>query len=549
MSISVALQYAAAMLALRLTRTVGGRVAWLTLALALFLMAVRRSISLYSAVAHYPDRLPLLDTELVALLISVLMVLAVVSIRPIFEAIRSSEQALAEQTRRNQVILDSSPDGFCITDLEGNLREVNKAYCEMLGHTPEELLSMNVYDLDVGSDTEQMQQNYRAVLAHGQSWFETHHRHSDGHAIEMDVTAKYVEMGNERFIYTFYRDISARKQAEAAFLGEKERALVTLESIGDGVITTDVAGRIHYMNPVAEHLTGLDEQAVSGVELSEVVSLEDETSGEPVDAPVLQCLSEQRSIRLSGQTLLLSAREAESHSVEVSVSPIHDDRRDTVVGTVLVLHDITELRGLARQLTYQATHDALTGLINRREFEVRLESALELALRAEATHAVCYLDLDQFKVVNDTCGHTAGDELLRQIAHELQRSVRDSDTLARLGGDEFGVLLQGCSLAQAEQVAEKLRDAVQRFRFVWVQNVFDVGVSIGLVPIDANSGTLTDILSEADSACYVAKEHGRNRVHRFQPDDTALAQHHGHRRWMQRIQRALEDDRFVLYYQ
>ncbi len=548
LSISVLLQFTAAVYALRLIRTVGGRLAWVSLAAAIFLMTIRRVITLIAVIERYPDQLPVLNTELVALLISVLVLTAVLSIRPLFESIRRSEHALAVQTRRNQVILDSSPDGFVITDLDGTLREVNRAYCRMVGREPETLLGMNITDLNIADSPKAIHQRLARLRENGQARYETRHLHSNGHAIDLDVAAKYVEIGDQRFIYTFYRDVSARKKAEAELFGEQERALVTLDSIGDGVVTTGVNGDILFMNPVAEHLAGLSGQQVIGRPLSEVMQFRDETSGELINAPIQTCVQQNTALRIGGQTLLVGSDNEKDFSVEVSVSPIHDTSGKPV-GVVLVLHDVTELRGLARQLAYQATHDSLTGLINRREFEVRLESVLERVRRDGGKFALCYLDLDQFKVVNDTCGHVAGDELLRQLSHKLDANIRAADTVGRLGGDEFGVLFSDCDFAQVQEVAESLRSVIQNFRFLWQQNIFEIGVSIGVVPITSDSGTLTDILSAADSACYVAKEQGRNRVHVFHHEDKALARHHRHMRWMQRIQRALENNCFRLFYQ
>ncbi|KPK37203.1 MAG: hypothetical protein AMJ69_12270, partial [Gammaproteobacteria bacterium SG8_47] len=349
-------------------------------------------------------------------------------------------------------------------------------------------------------------------------------------------------------MFTFVRDITERKRAEAALFEEKERAHVTLESIGDGVLTTDVHGVVQYLNPVAEHLSGSDEAVAVGQPLSAVLRLVEEASKQPIGDPVARCLRTQHSLRLSEDLALLSQDGESIYDIELSVSPIHD-RSGTIIGTVLVLRDVTELRVMARELSYQATHDALSGLINRREFETRLGKALHGAHERNRSHALCYLDLDQFKVVNDTCGHVAGDEMLKQIAQLLLRCVRDSDTVARLGGDEFGILIHDCALEQAKLVAEKLRSSLKEYHFPWDENVFETGASIGLVPIDARSGNLTEVLSAADSACYIAKENGRNRVHVFETDDTAVAQRHGQMQWIQRIQRAFEEGRFRLAYQ
>ena len=201
------------------------------------------------------------------------------------------------------------------------------------------------------------------------------------------------------------------------------------------------------------------------------------------------------------------------------------------------------------RLSYQAAHDMLTGLPNRREFEVRMERALASAREQDQAHTLCYLDLDQFKVVNDTCGHVAGDELLRQLAVLLSAKLRDRDTLARLGGDEFGVLLQNCTLEQAQPIAEVLRQMVKDFRFVWHDKSFVIGVSIGLVAITAESENLSNLLSYADAACYAAKDRGRNRVHVYQAEDTELVKRHGEMQWVTRITRAMEENRLRLYVQ
>ncbi len=201
------------------------------------------------------------------------------------------------------------------------------------------------------------------------------------------------------------------------------------------------------------------------------------------------------------------------------------------------------------RFSYHATHDALTGLINRHEFDRRLTTALARTKTDQSKHAILYLDLDQFKIVNDTCGHIAGDELLRQLTTLLKNKIRDGDTLARLGGDEFGVLLGFCHLPQAEQIAEVLRETIQDFRFTWDDNIFSIGASIGLVALDENSEDLTNILSNADTACYIAKERGRNRIHVYSPGNVDLEKRKGEMQWVSNITKALEDDRFRLFYQ
>ncbi len=213
------------------------------------------------------------------------------------------------------------------------------------------------------------------------------------------------------------------------------------------------------------------------------------------------------------------------------------------------LTDITEAHELSQQLSYEASHDSLTGLINRREFELRLQRMLDTVHVDKATHAVCYLDLDQFKVINDTCGHIAGDELLRQVGMKLNEKIRTADTLARLGGDEFGVILANCSLENAAKIADELRRAVEQLKFVWTGTGFTIGVSVGVVQLTFATRRITEILSAADAACYAAKDQGRNRVHVYHEDDTVLMQRHGEMQWVSRVKRALEEDRFHLVYQ
>ena len=425
LALSVYLQLLAAIFALRLIHLTGRRLTWLALAAAFLLMALRRAMTLGNALVDYPHNLPLLQTELVALVISLCVLSAVILIRPLFESIRRSEQEL---------------------------------------------------------------------------------------------------------------------------FTEKEHVQVTLQSIGDGVVSIGIDGRVQYMNPVAEMLCGVALPEAKGLAHEQVLVFIDETSRMALPDPVVRCLADQSGYKLDDKTVLVNQADHSEHSVEVMVSPIQN-RSAEVIGAVLVLHDITELKGMARQLTYQATHDALTGLINRQEFEHQLESLMLKAQRHQQQHAMCYLDMDDFKIVNDTCGHIAGDEMLKSIAVLLKKNIRETDILARLGGDEFGILFESCPAGQVAMVVEKIRQSVSGFSFAWQDNVFNASISIGVVPIKHDSGTITDVLSSADSACYVAKERGRNCVHVFTEDDSAVAIRHGQMQWVQHIQRALAENRFVLYSQ
>lgn len=232
----------------------------------------------------------------------------------------------------------------------------------------------------------------------------------------------------------------------------------------------------------------------------------------------------------------------------LNVSSVRDANNDFLYATAQV-QDITEAHNLSDKLSYQASHDVLTDLVNRREFERRLLRAIENVKKEQTEHALLYIDLDQFKIVNDTCGHTAGDELLHQIANMMEEKIRQLDTLARLGGDEFGVLMEHCNLKQAKRVASVIRKTVEEFRFIWGDKTFNVGASIGLTIINNPTTDLTEIMKQADAACYAAKESGRNRIHVYNEEDTSLAKRYGEMQWVARINSALEDDRFHLYAQ
>ena len=312
-----------------------------------------------------------------------------------------------------------------------------------------------------------------------------------------------------------------------------ESQLLALQSLAEAIIATDKDGRVTFMNPAAEALTGSEAASAGGKLLEEVVSLVDETDRRLLTDPVRQALTSGSAVNLSRRALLLSRNSGGERSIELTASPIRNSSQE-LVGAVVMLHDITELRGLARQMSYQATHDALTGLANRREFERRLEESIDSGHRGDGQHVLCYLDLDHFKLVNDTSGHVAGDSMLREVAKLLRDAVRDSDTVGRLGGDEFGLLLIGCPLDKARQIADDLCRAVSDYRFVWKDKIFNIGVSVGLVEISRESGTLEELLAAADTACYVAKKQGSGRVAVYSARDEAHARHTGKRpvrRW------------------
>lgn len=336
------------------------------------------------------------------------------------------------------------------------------------------------------------------------------------------------------------REIEERREAEARFR-------LLLESAGEGIYGLDTEGRCTFINEAAAAMLGYAREELLG---RETHSLIHHTHADGSAYPEQECriYDAFRTGEASrGLVELLWRKDGSSFLAEYSAQPLHEAGRLT--GAVLVFRDVTEAQALRHMLSYQATHDALTGLVNRQEFERRLERLFSEPRNEGEAHALLYLDLDRFKVVNDTCGHTAGDQLLRQITERLHERLRSRDTLARLGGDEFGVLLEHCPLDQAMRIATELRDAAHSYRFVWEGKPFTVGASIGLVPLSATTSSVSEALAEADAACYAAKEQGRNRVHLYQPDDATLAQQKTQMQWVSRLTHALDTDRFRLYQQ
>ncbi len=361
----------------------------------------------------------------------------------------------------------------------------------------------------------------------------------------VEAQSSTIEFHGHRAILTIARDISHRKSLEVSLSRSKRQAQYTLESISEGVITTDNDGRIDYMNLAAETLIGTNRDDASGHRIGELFTLVDDADRRPLGDPVERCLAMRRRVNMGRRAVMVSVDGEHEHSVEITASPVRGPS-NSISGTVVVFHDVSELRGLTRKMSYQATHDPLTGLINRREFERRLDEAMDSAHAEEAVHMLFYMDLDRFKAVNDSCGHMAGDNMLREVAALIKDEVRDSDFVGRLGGDEFGALLIGCPIEKARQIATDICNAIADYRFVWKDKIFNIGISIGLVEISHASGTLQDVMSAADSACYMAKQQGRGQVHVYSARDEAVARERGDIQWLRQLQTALHEDGFAL---
>lgn len=462
-----------------------------------------------------------------------------------------SESALRIKTAELESVYDSIADGVVFINLDRICIRVNPAIVNMFGYEPELLLNRKLNflyadkndfesrgDITYSKDSPDVSDSYEVDLVR-----------RDGSQFVGEVNTSRVKdtNNNELGFIAVVRDISVRKEYERELLEAREKALVTLESIGDAVITTDEKGNVQYLNPVAEALTEWPTSDAKGRPLPEVFDIYNEKTNEPVENPVDQCLRNNAIIGLANHTGLIS-RHGKRFAIEDSAAPIRD-RQGNILGVILVFHDVSKTRKLAEQLSWQASHDSLTGLINRLEFEVRLEGILEDG-NSDSHHAMLYIDLDQFKVVNDTSGHVAGDELLKQLSELFQNHKRERDVLARLGGDEFGMILENCPVDQARKIGESIISDLNQFRFLWMGKVFTTGASIGLVPFsNASKDTISSLMTAADVACYAAKDAGRSRVHVYQPNDDNLVQRQGEMQWVSQIEHALEHGKFELYCQ
>ena len=468
-------------------------------------------------------------------------------------------QAVAQQQKLESLyrtLWETTTDTVLIIDTASTIRFANRGTHDRFQYTPAQLVGQPlalVQPERLRMRHEIGLRNYLRTGARTLDWRSTEAvgLRRDGTEVPVEISFSAIHLGGEPLFVGFFRNIAERKQSERVLFEQTEQAQAILRSIADGVIVLDESGRITFMNPLAETLTGWTSAEACGLDHDEVLSFVD-----PDGARLLfQGQNPQDSdapMPLFGTPIHIRRRDGSTLTIEGSVARVRGVSGDGA-GSVIAFRDVTTWRTMAAQLSYQATHDSLTGLVNRNEFERRLRATIGTAANnpdaTGTTHSLLYLDLDQFKVVNDTCGHIAGDELLKQLASLLRVQLRSSDTLARLGGDEFGVLLEQCPSRRAVEIAEKLRKAVAEFSFGWEGRLFDVGVSIGHVSFSGEGMSMTEILSKADEACYMAKDNGRNRLHTYQPGDEDFARRHGEMEWIGLIRQALKDDCFVLHAQ
>ncbi len=460
---------------------------------------------------------------------------------------RQAEGKLKESEEQTRLILENSLDAFVSINADNKVIGWNKQSENIFGWTVDEAIGRTLSELIIPASLRKShQQGMSQFLEMGMSKIMNKHveidaLHKDGRElpVELSITTNATFNQKENVIFhAFIRDITERKQAEE----ELQKLSRAVEASSSVIMITDLEGNIEYVNPKFTEVTGYTREESIG-ETPRLLK-----SGETPEG-VYVGLWETILAGNEWKGEFHNRKKDGSHYwSRASISGVRDATGE-ITHFITIQDDVTHEYELTERLSYQASHDDLTGLANRGEFGRRAERLLSTIRQDKDEHALCYMDLDQFKIVNDTCGHMAGDELLRQLGAVLQREVRKRDTLARLGGDEFGVLMEHCSLGHAQRVADSLQKAIRDYQFSWDGHVFKLGVSIGLVAITDAIPNLSELMKQADAACYMAKDLGRNRIHVYRPEDTELAQRHGEMQWVARIHQALEENRFRLYAQ
>jgi diguanylate cyclase (GGDEF)-like protein/PAS domain S-box-containing protein len=468
---------------------------------------------------------------------------AIYRLRTELELAASRERLELAHRAGHSTAWEWQPDDDSLTF--SGITEVFGIPAHLLPRTGKELL-----EFVPSADHEAISRNFSRVFSTGEPYEIEHRFDVPGRGIVWAMVRGQVQKGSSgrvEKVVGVSADITKRKHAEQALQRAKEHAQVTLSSISDGVVRTDAGGRIDFLNPSAERILGVGLQQVQGQMLSRFYRSITADTRTPRPNVVEDCLA-SRHVMEPAEASLLILEDGSELAVRESAAPIITESGD-LAGAVLVFTNVSQLRSLQQRMEHLASHDPLTGLINRREFELRLADAISDAANSLRQHILCYLDLDEFKLVNDTCGHGAGDELLRQLTSVLSAVISKGNTLARLGGDEFGMLFMNCEPDEATAHAQSLLDAVRQYRFQWEGQIFEVAASIGIVPVVGGNGNLAELLSAADSACYVAKDRGRNQIHVTRIDDSAVRVRHSEMLWVERINRALHENRFRLYKQ
>lgn len=452
-----------------------------------------------------------------------------------------ADNRVLESEHKFRLSFEASPVAKMMVDQQGNVKEINDAFIELIGYNGIELLDMNLSDL-VRPDDVKICRDIIVSLADNEFDnfdFEADFISKKQQSLSVLINASALRKEGE-FIYGFLQiqDVTDKKRAV-----EREIRLgrILEESLSEIYVFDNKSYHFQLVNRGGRENLGFEMHELLKRTPTDIIADIDHTKFLRLLEPLSKGQSEDIQLNLS-----FRRKGGSLYDAEVNIQLFHLDGASQYV---MMAKDITQNKVLSEKLRYHASHDSLTGLVNRREFENRLKRVIRSAQRNTVEHALCYLDLDQFKIVNDTCGHMAGDELLRQISRILNKYIRNRDTIARLGGDEFGILMEHCSLEQAIRISNDIRMAVEEYRYVWQGKKFVLGISIGLTAIDQTTQTMNQALSEADAACYAAKDAGRNRVHVYTPDDKEVSRLRGEIQWVNRINDAIDANDFVLYMQ
>jgi len=463
------------------------------------------------------------------------------SLQDVTERVRM-ERALRESEERFRTLVDNAPIEIFLKDREGRYVLVNERVVQAWGRPAHEIIGRRAADLFDEALARRTERDDRTVLERNEALARELVAERQGRRVHL-ARVKFPipdASGRPAGIATFTHDVTERARVLEALEASERRFRDFADLAADYLWETDEHLAFTFLSERFRDLNGIPAEAALG---KSIIGLFDDRGD---DEEVLARHCANLEARRPTQVELTRTRpDGTTVRVHIRGRPVFD-AEGRFAGYRGITRDITEAHELAARLSFQATHDALTGLVNRAEFERRLGRLLDSARRDGSSHALCYLDLDQFKVVNDTCGHLAGDALLERLAETLTFRVRQRDTVARLGGDEFAVLIEHCSVAQATRVASALHQAISEFVFTWNGRPFQVGASLGLVPITPDLGDVNDVLSAADSACYVAKDQGRNRIHVYAKDDAELTRRRGEMNWVSHISGALAENRFRL---
>lgn len=469
------------------------------------------------------------------------------------QALVTRENAIAsiqDHASKLASIIENSEDAIYTKTLDGIITSWNPSAEKLFQYSAQEALGKPIGiifpDDRISEETELIQRiKNNESITH----FETVRKNKHGQRMDVSISLSPLRdhQGVLIGVSGIVRDISIEATLKNALRVQHERLKVTMDSIGDAVITTNALGQIDYLNPIAQKMTGWTLEEALGQPLNQVFNIINEKTRLPCPDPVQLCLTENRIFGLAEDTVLIN-----KHGIEFGISdsaaPIRG-KQNEVLGVVLVFHDVTQQRQMANEISFRASHDLLTGLLNRSEFEKVLSNHLGNHRVPFQMGALLFIDLDQFKLINDNCGHAAGDTVLREIAQLFLSCVRSSDSVARIGGDEFAIILAKCDIEKAMNLAKMICRQVDQYRFFYAQQKYRIGASIGLVLIDDQWSNINDIMQAADSACYEAKRSGKNRVHPYYDQLSAVDSNRNQIQWAGRLEQALEEQRFFLYFQ